>query len=336
MSKIKIAVAGVQGSCGREILSLLEENGYKAEDVFALEHKAPLGTLVSFGEDDELDVYNLDEFDFSKADAAIFATSDEVSRRYVGKALAKGCKTVDCSKAFFAEEDVPMIAAGVNDEAVKEAKRGLVSVPSAAVVQMVLPLSEIHRRFGLKRIVVSTYMSTSIYGKEAMDELFGQVRKIYMNDTLADDQNVFHKQIAFNVIPQAEEFIGEETACEWAMNAQAKKILGGSLKVHANCAIIPAFIGCGEFVNVECGTEVDVDEIRKLMKTTKNVVVFDKNVEGGYVTLTDVQGENGIYVSRLRQDASVENGFSFWCVADNLRAGTAQNAVAALKLLTGC
>ena len=110
MSKIKIAVAGVQGSCGREILSLLEENGYKAEDVFALEHKAPLGTLVSFGEDDELDVYNLDEFDFSKADAAIFATSDEVSRRYVGKALAKGCKTVDCSKAFFAEEDVPMIA----------------------------------------------------------------------------------------------------------------------------------------------------------------------------------------------------------------------------------
>ena len=311
MSKIKIAVAGVQGSCGREILSLLEENGYKAEDVFALEHKAPLGTLVSFGEDDELDVYNLD-------------------------ALAKGCKTVDCSKAFFAEEDVPMIAAGVNDEAVKEAKRGLVSVPSAAVVQMLLPLSEIHRRFGLKRIVVSTYMSTSIYGKEAMDELFGQVRKIYMNDTLADDQNVFHKQIAFNVIPQAEEFIGEETACEWAMNAQAKKILGGSLKVHANCAIIPAFIGCGEFVNVECGTEVDVDEIRKLMKTTKNVVVFDKNVEGGYVTLTDVQGENGIYVSRLRQDASVENGFSFWCVADNLRAGTAQNAVAALKLLTGC
>lgn len=201
----------------------MEENGYKAEDVFALEHKAPLGTLVSFGEDDELDVYNLDEFDFSKADAAIFATSDEVSRRYVGKALAKGCKTVDCSKAFFAEEDVPMIAAGVNDEAVKEAKRGLVSVPSAAVVQMLLPLSEIHRRFGLKRIVVSTYMSTSIYGKEAMDELFGQVRKIYMNDTLADDQNVFHKQIAFNVIPQAEEFIGEETACEWAMNAQAKR-----------------------------------------------------------------------------------------------------------------
>lgn len=133
---------------------------------------------------------------------------------------------MDCSKAFFAEEDVPMIAAGVNDEAVKEAKRGLVSVPSAAVVQMLLPLSEIHRRFGLKRIVVSTYMSTSIYGKEAMDELFGQVRKIYMNDTLADDQNVFHKQIAFNVIPQAEEFIGEETACEWAMNCPGQKDFG--------------------------------------------------------------------------------------------------------------
>ncbi|MBQ8436866.1 MAG: aspartate-semialdehyde dehydrogenase, partial [Alphaproteobacteria bacterium] len=313
--------------------ALLEENSYGVEDVFALEYKAPLGTLVSFGEDDELDVYNPDEFDFAQVQVVIFAVDDEISKKYASKALNKGCKIIDCSQAFFADDDVPMIVSGVNDEDINKAKRGIVSVPSSSVTQMLLPLAKVHEQFGVKRIVVSTYMSTSIYDKDGMDELFAQVRKIYMNDTLADDQNIFKKQIAFNVIPQVEEFIGEETACEWAMNAQTKKVLGGNMKVHANCAIVPAFIGCAEFVNVECEKETDGDEVRKLMKASKNVVVFDKNVDGGYVTLTDVQGENNVYVSRLRQDVSVENGFSFWCVADNLRAGIAQNAVSVLKLL---
>ena len=333
MAKMKIAVLGVQNSCGREILGLLEENAYRAEDVFALEPKAPLGTLVSFGEDDELDVYNPDEFDFAQVKIVIFAVSDEISKKYAPKALSKGCKVIDCSKAFFADENVPMIVAGVNDDDIAKASRGMVMIPSSAVTQMLVPLAKVHKELGLKRIVASTYMSTSIYGKEGMDELFAQVRKIYMNDTLADDQNVFKKQIAFNVIPQVEEFIGDETACEWAMNAQTKKVLGGNMKIHANCAIVPSFIGCAEFVNVECEKEVDADEVRKLMKASKNVIVFDKNVDGGYVTMTDVQGENGIYVSRLRQDVSVENGFSFWCVADNLRAGVAQNAVSVLKLM---
>ena len=333
MAKMKIAVLGVQNSCGREILNLLEENAYGVDDVFALEPKAPLGTLVSFGEDDELDVFNPEEFDFAQVNIAIFAVSDEISKKYASKALNKGCKVIDCSKAFFADDEVPMVVAGVNDDDVLKAKKGIVAVPSSAVTQMLLPLAKVHEEYALKRIVVSTYMSTSIYGKEGMDELFAQVRKIYMNDTLADDQNIFKKQIAFNVVPQVEEFIGEETACEWAMNAQTKKVLGGNMKIHANCAIVPAFIGCAEFVNVDCEKEVDVDEVRKLMKASKNVIVFDKNVDGGYVTLTDVQGENGVYVSRLRQDVAIDNGFSFWCVADNLRAGVAQNAVAVLKLM---
>ena len=206
-----------------------------------------------------------------------------------------------------------------------------IAVPSAAVIQMLVPLQKVHEEYAVSRIVVSTYISTSIYGKEAMDELFSQIRKIYMNDSLVDDQKVFNKQIAFNVIPQAGEFIGEETHCEWAMNAETKKVFGGGIKVHANCAVIPAFIGCGQFINVECEHEVDVDEVRKLMKKTPGVILFDKNVDGGYVTLTDIQGENDIYVSRLRQDASVENGFSFWCVADNLRAGVAKNAFEIMK-----
>lgn len=329
----RIAVVGVQETVGREILSFLEENGYKASEVTALEPGSPMGNMVSFGEEDELDVLNLNDFDFSKVEIVIFASTEAIAKQYAPKALAKGCRAIDCSSAFVSEQDVPLVVAGYNDGKIAEARRGLVAVPSAAVIQMLIPLQKIEQEYAIKRIVASTYTSTSIYGKEAMDELFSQIRKIYMNDTLTDDQKVFNKQIAFNVIPQVGEFIGEETQCEWAMNAETKKVLGGDVKVHANCAIIPAFIGCGQFINVECEHEVDVDDVRKLMKQTQGVIVFDKNMDGGYVTLTDVQGENDIYVSRLRQDASTDNGFSFWCVADNLRAGVAKNAFEVMKIM---
>lgn len=331
----KIAVIGVMESVGREILSFLEEDGIKAKDVFAVDYKSALGNQVSYGEDDDLDVYNLDDFDFGKVDVAIFATTDELAKRYVPKALNKGIKVVDTSSAFFAESDVPMIVAGVNDAKISEAKRGLVSIPSAAVTQMLLPLSKVHEKYLINRLVVTSYSSTSVYGKEGMDELFNQVRKIYMNDSLVDDQQVFNKQIAFNVIPQVGEFLGDETQTEWALNAETKKVLNGNVKVHANCAVIPAFIGCGLFVNVECADEVDVEDVRSLMSKTEGVVVFDKHVNGGYVTMSDVQGENEVYVSRLRQDISVENGISFWCVADNLRVGVAKNAFNVMKLMLG-
>lgn len=329
----KIAIAGVQSNTGREILSFLNENGFKASDIVALEPKAPLGTMVSFGEEDELDVLNLDDFDFQGIDAAVFATADPISRRYIPKALAKHVKVIDCSAAFFADEDVPMIIAGYNDNQIMTASRGLVAVPSAGVTQMLTPLLKVHAQHGIKRIVVSTYTSTSVYGKEAMDELFSQIRRIYMNDPIVDDQKIFKKQIAFNVIPQVGEFIGEETQAEWAMNAETKKVFGTDIKVHANCAIIPAFIGAAQYVNVECNGEVDIDNVRSLMKKTAGVVVFDKNVDGGYVCLSDIQGEDSVYVSRLRQDVSTDNGFSFWCVADDLRACAAKNAFEVLKLI---
>lgn len=329
----KIAVAGVMESVGREILSFLEEGGVKAKDVFALEHKAVLGNQVSYGEDNDLDVLNLDDFDFSKVDVAVFAVTSELAKRYVPKALAKNIKVVDCSDAFFADADVPMIVAGVNDGKIADAKKGLVSCPSAVVAQMLLPLSGFNDKYGIRRILVSTYMSASVYGKAGMDELFDQIRKIYMNDSLVDNQKVFKKQIAFNAIPQVGEFLGDETDCEWALNAETKKVLDADIKVHANCAVIPAFIGCGMYINVECEKDVDVEEVREEMKKISGVVVFDKHVDGGYVTINDVQGENDIYVSRLRQDVSVENGISFWCVADNLRAGAAENAYKVMQLL---
>ena len=330
MKMKKIGVVGVQEAVGREILSFLAEDGVKAADVVALEPRAVMGSQVSYGEDDELDVLNLDDYDLSKLEVLIFAAPAEMVKKYA-VAAAKKVKVIDCSNAFFENADVPLLVAGVNDEQLEQASGGIVSLPSPEVAQLLQVLSPLHRRCKLRRVVVTSYTSTSVYGKDAMDELFNQTRRIFMNDTLADDQQVFHKQIAFNVIPQVDEFIGEETAAEWAFNAEIKKILGADVKVHANCAVVPVFIGSAMYVNAEFAEETDVDQARKLLEETPGLVVFDKHVDGGYVTMTDVQGEDNVYVSRLRQDISVENGVSFWCVADNLRAGAARNAFAVLK-----
>ncbi len=323
----KIAVIGVEEGVGREVLNLLAEENIPFKNVVALEPRSALGNMVSYGEDDELDILSLDTFDFKDVETAVFAGSAEVAKKYAPKAVAAGARVIDCSAAFVGDADVPMVVSGINEDRLPGMKKGIVSVPSAEVAQMLIPLRNIARDCGIRRIVVSTYSSVSSYGREAMDELFNQTRKIFMNETLADDQKVFHKQIAFNAVPQVGDFIGEETACEWAFNAEVKQILGGDVKVHANCAVIPAFIGSAQYINVECAGEIDVDVARKLIKEVKDVVVFDKQVDGGYVTLHDVQGENGIYVSRLRQDNSVENGISLWCVADGLRAAGARNVV---------
>ncbi len=329
----KIAVVGASENLGREILGFLSENDVNVQDVIALEPKSPLGTLVSYGEDEDLDVLNLDDFDFSKADVVIFAATEEIAKRFLPKAAAKGVKIVDCSGVTATDESVPMIVAGLNDEAVSEAKKNIVSVPSAVVTQILKPLSKVNEKYALSRIVATAYLSTSFHSHQAMDELFSQTRKIYMNAPIVDDEEIFKKQIAFNVLPQVGEFIGEETKAEWAVNAEIKKVLGGKMKVHANLAYVPVFIGAGVFVNVEAVKEVDVDDVRALMKETQGVVVFDKQVEGGYVSLNDVQGESDIYVSRLRQDLSAQNGFSFWSVADNLRADCARNAYDVMKLI---
>lgn len=329
----KIALIGATENLGREILSVLNENNIKAEDIIALEPKSPMGTLVSYGEDDALDVFNLDDFDFSKADVALFACSFEIAKLYILKAAQKGIKVIDASKASAADYDVPMIIAGLNDTLVSTAKKNIVSIPSPIVTQLLKPLSKVNEKYGLKRLIVNGYLSTSFHSREAMDELFTQTRKIYMNAPIVDDEQVFQKQIAFNVLPQVGEFIGEETDVEWAVNAEIKKVLGGNMKVHANLAYVPAFIGAGLFTNVETVSEFDLDDVKKLISATNGVVIFDKQLDGGYVSLNDIQGEEDIFISRLRQDLSVSNGFSFWSAADNLKADVARNAFEVINLV---
>jgi len=329
----KTAIIGATNGHGRELLNILEENGVSANDIYAVDIDSPLGTQASYGEDVDIDIFNLRDFDFGSAEIAVFCTSEEISKHYIPRALAKGAFVIDCSGVYATDPDVPLIIPGINDDKITDAKKKIVSLASPQVAQVLLPLQKLITGNTIKRLVISTYMSASLYGKEAMDELFNQTRKIFMNEPLVDDEEVFHKQIAFNVLPQVGEFVGDETKCEWAMNVEIKKILNSDIKVHANCAFIPSFIGIGEFINVECSEEIDVDNIRNIMRDTPGLVVFDKHVNCGYVSLNDVQGEGDIYVSRLRQDVSVENGFSFWCVADDLRAGTAQNAYNLLQLI---
>lgn len=329
----KTAIIGAANGQGRELLNILEENGTSAEEIYAVDVDSPLGTQVSYGEDVDMDVFNLRDFDFGAAKIAVFCTSAEIAKHYIPRALAKGAFVIDCSSAYAADSDVPLVVPGINDEKITEAKKDIICAASPQVTQLLQALQKVATNHTITRLVISTYMSTSIYGKDAMDELFNQTRKIFMNEPLVDDEKVFHKQIAFNVLPQVGEFIGDETKYEWAMNVELKKVLDSNIKVHANCAFVPSFIGIGEFVNVECQEEVDIDNIRNLMRDTKGVVVFDKHVDCGYVSLNDVQGESDVYVSRLRQDVSVENGFSFWCVADDMRAGTAQNAYNLLQLI---
>lgn len=327
----KIAIVGVTNSLGREILNIFEENGTKAEDIFAVDTNSPLGTQVSYGEDVDMDVFNLEDFDFSSVKLAVFATSEEVAKHYIRRAADKKVKVIDCSGAYALDADVPLIVQGINFEQINNAKKGIIALPSPQVSQLLKALQKVAPKHKITRMIINSYMPASVYGREAMDELFTQTRKIFMNEPLVDDEKVFKKQIAFNVLPQVGEFIGDETKFEWALNVEIKKVLGADIKVHANCAFVPSFMGIGEFINVECADEVDVDEVRNLMRDTDGVVVFDKHVDCGYVSVNDVQGESDVYVSRLRQDISVENGFSFWCVADDLRAGTAMSVYSLVK-----
>ena len=323
----KIAVIGVEEGLGREVINLLAEQGCRPQDVFAVAPRSVMGNMISFGEDADLDILSLDKFDFNSVQVAIFATTTELAKKYIPIAQKNGVKIIDASGAMLSNPDIPMILSGFNNDKISD----VVSVPSAEIVPLLQALQNIHQQYQITRVVASVYASTNFYGRAGMDELFNQTRKIFMNDTLADDQNVFHKQIAFNVIPHIGDFIGEETSVEWAFNTEVKQVFGGDIKSHANCAIIPAFLGQAQYINIETQKELDVDEAKSLLQKTKGIVVFDKQTDGGYVTLTDVQGEDNIYISRLRQDSSVENGISLWCVADNLRV-SAINIANIIKL----
>ena len=330
----KVAVAGATGNVGREILQILAEREFPADDVIALASERSAGQEVSFGEDDVLKVQDLSKFDFKGVDIGLFSPGGKVSAQYAPVAARAGTVVIDNTSHFRMDPDVPLVVPEVNPQAIAGyAKKNIIANPNCSTIQMVVALKPLHELAGIKRVVVATYQSVSGAGKDGMDELFNQTRAIYVNDPVNKEQ--FTKQIAFNCIPHIDVFMDDgSTKEEWKMVAETKKILDPKIKVHATCVRTPVFIGHGEAVNIEFERPISEEAAREALAAQEGIVVFDHRVDEGYVTQAECAGEDAVYVSRVRSDPTVDNGLSMWVVSDNLRKGAALNAVQIAEVLT--
>jgi aspartate-semialdehyde dehydrogenase len=322
----KVAVVGATGNVGREMLGILAERTFPADEVVALASRRSLGTEVSFG-DKTLKIKALEHCDFSDVDICLMSAGSEVAKEWAPKIAAAGAVVIDNSSCWRYDADVPLIVPEVNADAIVGfRKRGIIANPNCSTAQLVVALKPLHDKATIKRVVVSTYQSVSGAGKEAMDELFSQTKAVY---TLGEmEAKKFSTRIAFNLIPQIDVFMEDGfTREEWKMVAETKKILDPKIKLVATCVRVPVFIGHSEAINIEFEQPLSADEAREILRTAPGVLVIDKHEPGGYITPYECAGEDATYVSRIREDATVENGLVLWCVSDNLRKGAALNAV---------
>ena len=330
--EVNVALVGATGNVGQEMLAILAERLFPAGEVFALASRQSIGREVSFG-DKTLKCQDLETFDFSKADIALFAAGGSVAKEWAPKAAKAGAIVIDNSSHFRMDPDVPLIVPEVNADAVSGfAKKNIVANPNCSTAQLVVALKPLHDAATIKRVVVSTYQSTSGAGRAAMDELWNQTKQIFVADATEPEQ--FTKQIAFNVIPHIDVFMEDGfTKEEWKMTAETKKILDPKIKLTATCARVPTFVGHAEAVNVEFEKPISDEEAREVMREAPGLLIVDKREDGGYVTPVECVGDFATFVSRIRVDPTVDNGLSFWCVSDNLRKGAALNAVQIAELL---
>ncbi|MCA0406200.1 MAG: aspartate-semialdehyde dehydrogenase [Proteobacteria bacterium] len=322
----KVAIAGATGNVGREMLNILSERGFPVSEVVPLASSRSNGQEISFG-DKTLKVKVLDNYDFSDTDICLMSAGGDVSKAMSPKIGAQKCVVIDNSSAWRYDQDVPLIVPEVNADAISGfTKKYIIANPNCSTAQLVVALKPLHDAFGIKRVVVSTYQSVSGAGKEGMDELFDQTRAIF---SAADvKQKKFTKRIAFNVIPHIDVFMEDGfTKEEWKVMAETKKILDPKIKLTCTAVRVPVFIGHSESVNIECEKPITADAAREVLRSAPGVLVIDKRENGGYITPHEAAGEDTTYVSRIREDATVENGLAFWCVSDNLRKGAALNAV---------
>ncbi len=329
----RVAVAGATGNVGREMLNILAERQFPADEVVALASRKSLGTEVSYG-DKTLKTKDLDTFDFTGFDIALFAIGSEATKKYAPKAAKSGCVVIDNSSLYRYDHDVPLIVPEVNPDAIEGySKRNIIANPNCSTAQMVVALKPLHDRATIKRVVVSTYQSVSGAGKAGADELWDQTKAIY-NPTSDVAPAKFTKQIAFNVIPHIDVFMEDgSTKEEWKMVAETKKIVDPKIKVTATCVRVPVFVGHSEAVNIETEEFLDEDEARDILRESPGIMVVDKREDGGYTTPVECVGDFATFISRIRQDSTIENGLNFWCVSDNLRKGAALNAVQIAELL---
>jgi aspartate-semialdehyde dehydrogenase len=330
----RVAVVGATGNVGREILNILAERQFPLDEVAAVASGRSTGDVIDFGDSgEELKVRNLEHFDFAGWDIALFAAGSEVSKLYAPKAAEAGCTVIDNSSFYRMDPDVPLIVPEVNPEAISGyRKKNIIANPNCSTAQLVVALKPLHDAATIKRVVVATYQSVSGAGKRGMDELFEQSRNIFVGDS--NEAGFFTKQIAFNVIPHIDSFLEDgSTKEEWKMMVETKKILDPKIKVSATCVRVPVFVGHSEAVNVEFEKELSAEDAQAILREAPGVMLVDKREDGGYVTPVEVVGEYATYVSRVRDDPTVDNGLSLWVVSDNLRKGAALNAVQIAELL---
>ena len=326
----KVAIVGATGNVGRELFNILDEREFAIDEIYALASSRSIGRDVSFG-DRTLKCRDLSTFDFRGVDFCLMSAGSAVAKEWAPKIGKTGCIVIDNSSAWRYNSDVPLIVpevnAGVLDAYMRKNERlNIIANPNCSTAQMVVALKPLHDAATIKRIVVATYQSVSGAGKEAMDELWEQTKGIFVTDV--PEAKKFPKQIAFNVIPQIDVFMEDgSTREEWKMSVETKKILDPKIKVSATCVRVPVFVGHSEAVNIEFENEMTVDRAREILREAPGVLVIDKRENGGYATPVEIVGEYATYVSRIREDATIENGLNLWIVSDNLRKGAALNAV---------
>ncbi len=330
----RVVVAGATGSVGREMVNILADRQFPIDEIALLASSRSVGEVIDLGDTGRTaKVQNIEHFDPVGWDMALFAIGSEATKVYAPKFAAAGCVVIDNSSLYRMDPDVPLIVPEVNADAIDGyTARNIIANPNCSTAQMVVALKPLHDAATIKRVVVSTYQSVSGAGKEGMDELFNQTRQIFVGDE--KDVSKFTKQIAFNVIPHIDSFLDDgSTKEEWKMVVETKKILDPKIKVHATCVRVPVFVGHSEAINVEFERELGAEEAQALLREAPGVMLVDKREDGGYVTPVEAAGDDATFVSRVRDDPTVDNGLSLWCVSDNLRKGAALNAVQIAELL---
>jgi aspartate-semialdehyde dehydrogenase len=330
----RVAVVGATGNVGREMLAILAEREFPMDEVAAVASSRSQGVEVEIGDSGRTaKCKNLEHFDFAGWDIALFAVGSGHTKEYAPQAAAAGCVVIDNSSLYRMDPDVPLIVPEVNPEAIDGYKaRNIIANPNCSTAQLVVALKPLHDAATIKRVVVSTYQSVSGAGKAGMDELFEQSRAIFVGDK--PEPRKFTKQIAFNVIPHIDVFLDDgSTKEEWKMVVETKKILDPKIKLNATCVRVPVFVGHSEAINIEFENEITAEQAQDILREAPGLMLVDKREDGGYVTPVECAGDGATYVSRVREDPTVENGLTIWCVSDNLRKGAALNAVQIAELL---
>ena len=328
----KIAVAGATGNVGREMLNILEERGFPADEIVPLASRRSVGSEVSYG-DTTLKVRALESYDFSDTDLCLMSAGGSVSKEWSPKIGRQGCVVIDNSSAWRYDADVPLVVPEVNPDAVEGfTRKNIIANPNCSTAQLVVALKPLHERAKIKRVVVATYQSVSGAGKDGMDELFTQTRAVFVADPV--EAKKFTKRIAFNVIPHIDVFMEDgSTKEEWKMVAETKKMLDPKIKLTATCVRVPVFIGHSEAVNIEFEKPITAEEAREILREAPGCLVVDKAEDGGYVTPIEAAGDDATFISRIREDSTLDNALNMWVVSDNLRKGAALNTIQIAELL---